>query len=140
MNSSPPLSERSLEPITVVQQPPEPEESEESEDLDPLFWAWGPPANETPAQRAVREAEEKDARLVSERIDEEIREERHQKLGKRPVKVILVGQEGSGASPLTPADHFFSLLTSSVGACRRVCIFTRSVRDSTFASVLKYIY
>jgi hypothetical protein len=80
---------------------------EESVDSDPLFWAWAPPADETPAQRAVREAEEKDARLISERIDEEIRKEKHHSLKGRSVKVILVGQEESSASPTayTLADH-----------------------------------
>jgi len=113
MNSSPPLSQRSLEPITVVQQQPEPEPvDEEPEDLDPLFWAWGPPADETPAQRAVREAEEEDARLVSEQIDEEIREEEHRNLRKGPVKVILVGRESSGALPrLTPQVITFFHIT-----------------------------
>jgi len=74
-------------------------QSEEPVDPDPLSWAWAPPADETPAERAIREAEEKDARLVSERIDEEIRKERHHNLKGRPVKVILLGQEGNGASP-----------------------------------------
>ncbi|KAH9963796.1 G-protein alpha subunit-domain-containing protein [Russula dissimulans] len=45
-------------------------------DPDPLLWAWGPPANETPSQRAVREVEEKAARLISDRIDEEMRKEK----------------------------------------------------------------
>jgi guanine nucleotide-binding protein alpha-1 subunit len=77
---------------------------EASVDPDPLLWAWGPPPDETPSQRAVRKAGEKDARLTSERIDEEMRkekQEKHHNLKKRPVEVILLGREGSGAS-LTP--------------------------------------
>jgi len=113
---------------------------------DPLFLAWGPPANETCAQRAVREAEEKGARLVSERIDEEICKEKYRKKERLVVKVILLGQEGSGVSPYTPADHvFFSpLLTSSMCACREVCIFKRSVGNPLSLvdcqCVLKYIW
>jgi guanine nucleotide-binding protein subunit alpha len=66
-----------------------------SVEVDPLLRAMAPPANETPAQRAVREAKEEDARLVSARIDEEIGKDNQPK--KTPVKVILLGQEGSGA-------------------------------------------
>ncbi|KAI0288110.1 guanine nucleotide binding protein, alpha subunit [Russula brevipes] len=65
-----------------------------SVDSDPLLRAMAPPENETPAQRAVREAKEEEARLVSARIDEELRKDNRPK--KTPVKVILLGQEGSG--------------------------------------------
>jgi hypothetical protein len=99
--TSPPLPQRGLESTTVVRQQ---RQKEVPVDPDPLRWAWGPPADETPAQRAVRMAEEEDARLISERIDEEMRkekQEKHHNLKKRPVEVILLGREGSGAS-LTP--------------------------------------
>ncbi|KAI0256439.1 guanine nucleotide binding protein, alpha subunit [Lactifluus subvellereus] len=66
------------------------------ESRDPLSEAFAPPADETPAQRAAREAEEAEARRVSENIDEQIKLENKHK--KTPVKVLLLGQEGSGAS------------------------------------------
>jgi guanine nucleotide-binding protein alpha-1 subunit len=63
---------------------------------DPLLRALAPPPDETPAQRAVREAREQEARLVSERIDDEIRKEASLRR-KTPVKVALLGH-GEGAS------------------------------------------
>jgi guanine nucleotide-binding protein alpha-1 subunit len=63
---------------------------------DPLLRALAPPPDETPAQRAVREAREEEARLVSERIDDEIRKEASLRR-KTPVKVALLGH-GDGAS------------------------------------------
>ena len=77
---------------------PEVQEPAETELPDPLLRALAPPMDETPAQRAVREAEEEKARLVSERIDEEIRRGRMSERGKTPVKVVLLGPERSGAS------------------------------------------
>jgi guanine nucleotide-binding protein alpha-1 subunit len=67
---------------------------------DPLLRALVPPADETPEQRAAREAEEEEACLVSERIDDEIRREESMRRKKMPVKVVLLGHEGSGASAL----------------------------------------
>jgi len=77
---------------------PEVQEPVETGSSDPLLRALAPPIDETPAQRAVREAEEERARLVSERIDEEIRRGRMLERGKMPVKVVLLGPERSGAS------------------------------------------
>jgi hypothetical protein len=61
---------------------------------DPLSAACAPPVNETPKQRAAREAEEAEARRVSELIDEQLRLENQPK--NPSVKVLLLGQEGSG--------------------------------------------
>jgi hypothetical protein len=74
------------------------QEPVETELPDPLLRALAPPVDETPAQRTVREAEEEKARLVSERIDDEIRRGHMSERGKTPVKVVLLGPERSGAS------------------------------------------
>jgi guanine nucleotide-binding protein alpha-1 subunit len=76
---------------------------------DPLSEAFAPPANESPMQRAAREAEEAEARRVSERIDEQIRLENQRK--RTAVKVLLLGQEGSGTS------------SSSLPAYRPMCFY-----------------
>ncbi len=70
-----------------------------SEDsTDPLSQALEPPANETSEQRAVREAKEAEARLVSDRIDEQIKSEKQaNSRSKAQVKVLLLGQAESGA-------------------------------------------
>jgi guanine nucleotide-binding protein subunit alpha len=48
----------------------------------------------------MREAKEAEARRVSERIDEQIRSERQANSRNRaPVKVLMLGQAESGASP-----------------------------------------
>jgi guanine nucleotide-binding protein subunit alpha len=77
-----------------------------SEDsIDPLSRALEPPANETSEQRAVREAKEAEARLVSDRIDEQIKSEKQaSSRSKAQVKVLLLGQAESGAllSPIHP--------------------------------------
>lgn len=84
---------------------------------DPLSEACAPPADETQAQRAAREAKEVEARRVSEKIDEQIKlENRHKKT---PVKVLLLGQEGSGASSLT-ISHTFLLLLAAYLYCRHL--------------------
>lgn len=62
---------------------------------DPLSAACAPPVKETPKQRAAREAEEAEARRVSDRIDEQLMLENQRK--NTSVKVLLLGQEGSGA-------------------------------------------
>ena len=66
-------------------------------DVDPLALALAPPPDETDEQRALRLQEEEQARLVSEEIDEQIRQERAaMKRQKRPIKVLLLGQSESG--------------------------------------------
>jgi hypothetical protein len=75
--------------------------SEES--FDPLAGALAPPADETPEQRAMRETKETEARRVSERIDEQIRQERQANSRKKaPVKVLMLGQAESGAFAIHP--------------------------------------
>ncbi|KAH9986756.1 G-protein alpha subunit-domain-containing protein [Russula compacta] len=79
---------------TMVRRSASGQPAEESD--DPLLRAMAPPADETPEQRAARLAEEDEARLVSERIDEDIRKEKQQQRRPPAKKVILLGQEGSG--------------------------------------------
>ena len=74
-----------------------------SEDsIDPLTRALSPPPKETPDQRALREANEAEARRVSDRIDEQIKSEKQANSRKKtPVKVLMLGQAESG----TPIIH-----------------------------------
>lgn len=44
--------------------------------MDPLTLAIAPPADESPEQKTRREAEEQEARRVSEAIDEALKQER----------------------------------------------------------------
>lgn len=61
-------------------------------DEDPLTLAIAPPPDETPEQRAIREAAELEAKRVSDEIDEQIRREREaERKKKRPMKLLLLG-------------------------------------------------
>lgn len=61
-------------------------------DEDPLTLAIAPPPDETPEQRQAREAEEAEAKRISDGIDDQIRLEREQlKKTKKPVKLLLLG-------------------------------------------------
>lgn len=63
-----------------------------SEDVDPLTLAIAPPANETPVERAQRLAQEKKAKEISDRIDEEINAQRNAEKKESPVRVLLLGE------------------------------------------------
>ncbi|KAI0029454.1 G-alpha-domain-containing protein [Vararia minispora EC-137] len=66
---------------------------------DPFSAALRPPADETPAERERRIAEELRAKQVSDAIDEQLKLERaEQKRNKADVKVLLLGQSESGKS------------------------------------------
>lgn len=69
-----------------------------SEDsIDPLTRALSPPPKETSEQRTLREANEAEARRVSDRIDEQIKSEKQANSRKKtPVKVLMLGQAESG--------------------------------------------
>lgn len=68
-------------------------------DDDPLSLALAPPEGETVEQREVRLLLEKEAKEISDSIDEQLSRERAQeKKGPRPVKVLLLGQSESGKS------------------------------------------
>ncbi|KAI5991351.1 guanine nucleotide binding protein, alpha subunit [Pisolithus marmoratus] len=65
---------------------------------DPLSAALKPPEDETPADRDRRLHAEQEAKRVSDRIDEMLREEKRDKRMKPEVKVLLLGQSESGKS------------------------------------------
>ncbi|KAL4065487.1 guanine nucleotide binding protein, alpha subunit [Scleroderma yunnanense] len=58
----------------------------------PLSSALAPPPNETPLERKARKRAEAEARSISESIDQQIHQERIARKRRRPVKVLLVGQ------------------------------------------------
>ncbi|KAF7289981.1 hypothetical protein MIND_01373400 [Mycena indigotica] len=69
------------------------------EDGDPFALILAPPEGETPEQRDVRLLLEKEAKQISDAIDEQLSRERQQdKKGTKPVKVLLLGQSESGKS------------------------------------------
>jgi len=72
---------------------------------DPLTAALQPPADETPAQREERVRAEREAKRVSDEIDEELRRERVALKKKRPVRVLLLGQSESGKSTTLKSAH-----------------------------------
>jgi hypothetical protein len=66
---------------------------------DPFIEFMRPPLDETPAQTTARQKRELDAQRVSDRIDEEIKQERLlAKREKNVIKVLLLGQSESGRS------------------------------------------
>ncbi|KAF5362698.1 hypothetical protein D9758_011741 [Tetrapyrgos nigripes] len=66
---------------------------------DPFSELLQPPKHETPSEKASRERREADAKEVSDRIDEELRQERARLKKERDiVKVLLLGQSESGKS------------------------------------------
>ncbi|KAI0651104.1 G-alpha-domain-containing protein [Trametes meyenii] len=67
-------------------------------DEDPLSRLLAPPPNETPEEREIRLKLEAEARLRSERIDDQLRAERAALKKNKPVKVLLLGQSESGKS------------------------------------------
>ena len=67
-------------------------------DEDPLTMAMAPPLGETEDQKTDRLKREETARAISDKIDEELREERAAlKKRKKPINVLLLGQSESGA-------------------------------------------
>ncbi|KAJ7136074.1 guanine nucleotide binding protein, alpha subunit [Mycena epipterygia] len=70
-----------------------------ADDDDPFTMALAPPEGETTEQREVRLLLEKEAKEISDSIDEQLsREKAQEKKGPRPVKVLLLGQSESGKS------------------------------------------
>jgi guanine nucleotide-binding protein alpha-1 subunit len=64
---------------------------------DPFSEFMLPPPDETPAQRTARLKREFDAQQVSDRIDEQIKQERAlAKKERNVIKVLLLGQAESG--------------------------------------------
>ncbi|KAI0331390.1 G-alpha-domain-containing protein [Cubamyces sp. BRFM 1775] len=69
-----------------------------SVDEDPLSRLLAPPPNETAEERETRLRLEAEARMRSERIDDQLRAEKAALKKNRPVKVLLLGQSESGKS------------------------------------------
>ncbi|CAK5272243.1 unnamed protein product, partial [Mycena citricolor] len=70
-----------------------------SMDDDPFAILLKPPEGETPEQREVRLLLEKEAKEISDSIDEQLSKEKAQeRRGPKPVKVLLLGQSESGKS------------------------------------------
>ncbi|KAG6811071.1 hypothetical protein H0H92_009131 [Tricholoma furcatifolium] len=66
---------------------------------DPFAMFLAPPANETTAEKSVRERREAEEKRISDRIDEELKAEKAaMKKQKAIVKVLLLGQSESGKS------------------------------------------
>lgn len=75
---------------------------------NPFIHGFLPQEDETPLERAVREQEEVDAKAVSDAIDEQImRDEVTFKRYQGAIKVLFLGQSGSGQFPGTP-DRMYS--------------------------------
>lgn len=60
------------------------------DDNDPLTKAMAPPPNETPQEREARVNKEREAKRVSDEIDEELR--KGVKKGPKPIKILLLGK------------------------------------------------
>ncbi|KDQ49993.1 hypothetical protein JAAARDRAFT_63399 [Jaapia argillacea MUCL 33604] len=66
---------------------------------DPFHHFTAPPPDETPEERSTREKREAEAKRISDEIDEILKGERLAlKKGKKPIKVLLLGQSESGKS------------------------------------------
>ncbi|KAG2367246.1 G-protein alpha subunit-domain-containing protein [Suillus spraguei] len=65
------------------------------QDFDPLDEALKPPINETEQDRVIRQAQEAEARRVSQAIDDSIRAEKQAQKKKGIVRLLLLGQSES---------------------------------------------
>ena len=82
---------------------------------DPFEAVLRPPLEETPAQRDVRIRAERNAKRVSDAIDEQLRTERADLKRKRAdVKILLLGQSESGKSTTLKRMSFFPRLSRSI--------------------------
>ncbi|KAG8918292.1 hypothetical protein FRC01_001943 [Tulasnella sp. 417] len=68
------------------------------DDDDPLWLAIKPPPDETPEQAALRKKREAEAKLISDKIDEQIRLESAMLKKKKVIRLLLLGQSESGKS------------------------------------------
>ena len=68
---------------------------------DPFAIFHTPPPNETAGERAAREEREAAARKVSDRIDEELKQEKARLKRQKVIRVLLLGQSESGESRIS---------------------------------------
>lgn len=66
--------------------------SRQSIDDDPISRILAPPPDESPEEREIRLAAEKEAKKRSDAIDEELTRQRNAERKSKPVKVLLLGQ------------------------------------------------
>ena len=67
-----------------------------SEDVDPITRLLTPPSSETPEERIFRLQQEAVAKHASDEIDAQIERERESQRKGNAVKMLLLGQSGSG--------------------------------------------
>lgn len=71
-----------------------------AEDLDPLASLTAPPKNETKSEKFKREQKELSAKLISDRIDEDLNGEKAKATNRNPirkqVRVLILGHRASG--------------------------------------------
>jgi guanine nucleotide-binding protein alpha-1 subunit len=80
-------------------------------DEDPFAIFHASPLNETPQERAAREAKEAEAKRVSDQIDEQLKADRAAfKKQKNIVRVLLLGQAESGGYLKPPLSLLVLLL------------------------------
>jgi len=77
-------------------------------DFDPLDEALRPPVDETEQDRVIRQAQEAEARRVSQAIDDSIKAEKQAQKKKGVVRLLLLGQSESGMSHLGGPCSFTS--------------------------------
>lgn len=75
--------------------------SRESELDDPFRYLLKPPLDETLEEREIRLWKEAEARRISDEIDEGIRKERETLRDANVLKILLLGQSGSGKFSLS---------------------------------------
>ena len=93
---------------------------------DPLSRALQPPPDESPGERDERIRAEREAKRVSDEIDDQLRKERAALKKKRPVRVLLLGQSESGKS------------TTLKSACGSIVLVKPSQQGSTSCCIYRF--
>ena len=103
---------------------------------DPLTAALQPPPDETVDAREARIANEREAKKVSDSIDEQIRQEkdaRKAKLkGRKQIKVLLLGQSESGKSTTLKRKSPWVIVRVAVGSSRSRAEFQLAYTPNAF--------